>query len=60
MMSREDQIKFMENCQTRVEAHVQGWLRDPKVRAALHNPPPEPGQQVSQDFYTPIDDVKYG
>lgn len=60
-MSREEQIKFMESCQTRVETHAQGWLRDPKVRAALHNPPPEPEQQVShQDFYTPADDVKFG
>ncbi len=49
MMNREEQIKFMEQCQERVQGYVASWLRDPLFRQAVYRRCIEPDKPRPSD-----------
>lgn len=49
MMTREQQIALMENCQERIRGYVTNWLRDPLFKGAFHHRREEPQEPTPAD-----------
>jgi hypothetical protein len=60
MMTREEQIAFMEGCQGRVRSYVSNWMRDPFFRGAFHHHREEPQDPAPSDDQDQSEQRRFG
>jgi hypothetical protein len=60
MMTREEQIAFMEGCQDRLRGYVSNWMRDPFFRGAFHHRREEPQDPAPSDNHEQTDARRFG